>query len=50
MCIKLKKEVAIVGASTDFCVCRERVELENLKGAHVRVLEEAKKEKVLFVP
>lgn len=29
---------------------RERVELENLKGDHARVSEEAKKEKVLFVP
>lgn len=47
---KIEKEAAIVGASTDFCVCRERVELENLKGEHARLLEEAKKEKVLFVP
>lgn len=28
------------------CVCRDRVELENLKGEYTRALEEAKKEKV----
>lgn len=32
----------------DFCMCRERVELDNLKWEHARVSEEAKKEKVPF--
>lgn len=31
-------------------LCREHVELENLRGEHIRMLDEAKKEKVPLLP